>query len=211
MTNKQVVLALGAHPDDIEIGMGGTVAKLVGMGYDVKLVVATLPNFVKTDTKEERKKESTMSAKVMGCKTPEFLDLGPEEITFNRKFVTQINEIVRDCEPDAIFTQWIGDTHQDHQALTKAVIAAARDSNNVFMYETTIPGGISETAFRPQLYVDVTETLDSKRNALDCFDSQKIRCGHLWVDAIVGRCSYRGYQMNTKYAEAFEVIRVSKW
>jgi LmbE family N-acetylglucosaminyl deacetylase len=211
MTNKQVVLALGAHPDDIEIGMGGTVAKLVGMGYDVKLVVATLPNFVKTDTKEERKKESTMSAKVMGCKTPEFLDLGPEEITFNRKFVTQINEIVRNCEPDAIFTQWIGDTHQDHQALTKAVIAAARDSNNVFMYETTIPGGISETAFRPQLYVDVTETLDSKRNALDCFDSQKIRCGHLWVDAIVGRCSYRGYQMNTKYAEAFEVIRVSKW
>jgi N-acetylglucosamine malate deacetylase 1 len=211
MTNKQVVLALGAHPDDIEIGMGGTVAKLVGMGYDVKLVIATLPNFVKTDTKEERKKESTMSAKVMGCKTPEFLDLGPEEITFNRKFVTQINEIVRNCEPDAIFTQWIGDTHQDHQALTKAVIAAARDSNNVFMYETTIPGGISETAFRPQLYVDVTETLDSKRNALDCFDSQKIRCGHLWVDAIVGRCSYRGYQMNTKYAEAFEVIRVSKW
>jgi N-acetylglucosamine malate deacetylase 1 len=211
MTNKQVVLALGAHPDDIEIGMGGTVAKLVGMGYDVKLVVATLPNFVKTDTKEERKKESTMSAKVMGCKTPEFLDLGPEEITFNRNFVTQINEIVRNCEPDAIFTQWIGDTHQDHQALTKAVIAAARDSNNVFMYETTIPGGISETAFRPQLYVDVTETLDSKRNALDCFDSQKIRCGHLWVDAIVGRCSYRGYQMNTKYAEAFEVIRVSKW
>jgi N-acetylglucosamine malate deacetylase 1 len=211
MTNKQVVLALGAHPDDIEIGMGGTVAKLVGMGYEVKLVVATLPNFVKTDTKEERKKESTMSAKVMGCKTPEFLDLGPEEITFNRKFVTQINEIVRNCEPDAIFTQWIGDTHQDHQALTKAVIAAARDSNNVFMYETTIPGGISETAFRPQLYVDVTETLDSKRNALDCFDSQKIRCGHLWVDAIVGRCSYRGYQMNTKYAEAFEVIRVSKW
>jgi N-acetylglucosamine malate deacetylase 1 len=211
MTNKQVVLALGAHPDDIEIGMGGTVAKLVGMGYDVNLVIATLPNFVETDTKEERKKESTISAKVMGCKTPQFLDLSPEEIIFNRKFVTQIDQIIRNYNPDAIFTQWIGDSHQDHQALTKAVIAAARDSNNVFMYETTIPGGISETAFRPQLYVDVTETLDSKRNALDCFDSQKIRCGHLWVDAIVGRCSYRGYQMNTKYAEAFEVIKVSKW
>jgi LmbE family N-acetylglucosaminyl deacetylase len=211
MTNKQVVLALGAHPDDIEIGMGGTVAKLVGMGYDVNLVIATLPNFVETDTKEERKKESTISAKVMGCKTPQFLDLSPEEIIFNRKFVTQIYRIIRNYNPDAIFTQWIGDSHQDHQALTKAVIAAARDSNNVFMYETTIPGGISETAFRPQLYVDVTETLDSKRNALDCFDSQKIRCGHLWVDAIVGRCSYRGYQINTKYAEAFEVIKVSKW
>ena len=79
------------------------------------------------------------------------------------------------------------------------------------MYETTIPGGISEHAFRPQLYVDVTETLEIKRNALDCFDSQKIRCGPLWIDSLEGRCSYRGYQMNAKYAEAFEVIKVSKW
>ena len=203
MTKNRLMIAFGAHPDDIEIGMGGTVAKLSGMGYDVRLVIATLPNFVKTDTKEERKQESIMSAKVMGCKTPEFLDLSPEEIVFNRKFVTQISKIIQELKPEAIFTQWIGDTHQDHQSLTKAVVAAARDSNDVFMYETTIPGGISEHSFRPQLYVDVTETLDIKRNALDCFDSQKIRCGPLWIDSLVGRCSYRGYQMNAKYAEAF--------
>lgn len=211
MTKNQLVIAFGAHPDDIEIGMGGTVAKLTGMGYDVRLVIATLPNFVKTDTKEERKHESIMSAKVMGCKTPEFLDLSPEEIVFKRKFVTQISKIIQELNPEAIFTQWIGDTHQDHQALTRAVVAAARDSNDVFMYETTIPGGISEHAFRPQLYVDVTDTLEIKKNALDCFDSQKIRCGPLWIDSLVGRCSYRGYQMNAKYAEAFEVIKVSKW
>ena len=72
----------GAHPDDIEIGMGGTVAKLNGMGYDVNLVVVTLPNFVKTDTKEQRRIEATMSAKVMGSKQPEFLDLSPDEIIF---------------------------------------------------------------------------------------------------------------------------------
>ena len=211
MTKNRLVIAFGAHPDDIEIGMGGTVAKLTGMGYDVRLVIATLPNFVKTDTKEERKHESIMSAKVMGCKTPEFLDLSPEEILFKRNFVTQISKIIQELNPEAIFTQWIGDTHQDHQALTRAVVAAARDSNDVFMYETTIPGGISEHAFRPQLYVDVTDTLEIKKNALDCFDSQKIRCGPLWIDSLVGRCSYRGYQMNTKYAEAFEVIKVSKW
>lgn len=211
MTKNRLVIAFGAHPDDIEIGMGGTVAKLTGMGYDVRLVIATLPNFVKTDTKEERKHESIMSAKVMGCKTPEFLDLSPEEIVFKRKFVTQISKIIQELNPEAIFTQWIGDTHQDHQALTRAVVAAARDSNDVFMYETTIPGGISEHAFRPQLYVDVTDTLEIKKNALDCFDSQKIRCGPLWIDSLVGRCSYRGYQMNAKYAEAFEVIKVSKW
>ena len=211
MSRKQSVVAFGAHPDDIEIGMGGTIAKLSSLGYEVNLVVVTLPNFVKIDKKEERRNESTMSAKVMGCKSPEFLDLTPDEITFGRRFVTKVDEIINRYKPEVVFTQWIGDSHQDHQALTKAVIAASRDLNNLFMYETTIPGGITENAFRPQLYVDISATLDIKTNALDCFESQKIRCGHLWVDAIVGRCAYRGYQNNTSYAEAFEVIKVSKW
>ena len=211
MALKRSIVAFGAHPDDIEIGMGATVAKLVGLGYDVNLVVATLPNFVATDTKEDRRREATMSAKVMGCKAPEFLDLAPDEVIVGRKFVTLIDKLIKKYEPEAVFTQWIGDSHQDHQALTRAVIAASRDVDNLFMYETTIPGGITENAFRPQLFVDVTQTLDIKRNALDCFDSQKIRCGPVWIDALVGRCSYRGYQMNTKYAEAYEVVKISKW
>jgi LmbE family N-acetylglucosaminyl deacetylase len=181
------------------------------MGYDVNLVVATLPNFVKTDTKEQRRIEATMSAKVMGSKQPEFLDLSPDEITFSRKFVGLIDQIIHKYEPEAVFTQWIGDSHQDHQALTKAVISASRDSNNLFMYETTIPGGVTEKTFRPQLYIDISETLEIKKNALNCFDSQKIRCGDPWIGAIVGRSSYRGYQMNTKHAEAFEVVKVTKW
>jgi N-acetylglucosamine malate deacetylase 1 len=212
MSKKQSVIAFGAHPDDLEIGMGGTLAKLARLGYDVNLVIATLPNFVKTDIKEQRRIEATMSAKTLGCKSPQFLDLSPDEITIGRKFVTMIDEIINKHKPEAVFTQWIGDSHQDHQALTRAVIAASRDSNNLFMYETTIPGGLTENAFRPQLYIDITETLEVKSNALDCFHSQKNnRCGNLWIDAVVGRCSYRGYQMNVKYAEAFEVVKVTKW
>ncbi|MFL6441546.1 MAG: PIG-L deacetylase family protein [Nitrososphaeraceae archaeon] len=211
MHEKQSVLVFGAHPDDIEIGMGGTVAKLNGMGYDVNLVVATLPNFVKTDTKEQRRMEAIMSAKVMGSNQPEFLDLSADEIVFGRKFVTLIDEIIHKHKPESVFTQWIGDSHQDHQALTRAVISASRDLNNLFMYETTIPGGVTENAFRPQLYVDISETIEAKKNALNCFDSQKIRCGDLWIDAIVGRSLYRGYQMNTNHAEAFEAIKITKW
>jgi len=212
MSKKQSVIAFGAHPDDLEIGMGGTLAKLARLGYDVNLVIATLPNFVKTDIKEQRRIEATTSAKTLGCKSPQFLDLSPDEITIGRKFVTMIDDIINKHKPEAVFTQWIGDSHQDHQALTRAVIAASRDSNNLFMYETTIPGGLTENAFRPQLYIDITETLEVKSNALDCFHSQKNnRCGNLWIDAVVGRCSYRGYQMNVKYAEAFEVVKVTKW
>jgi N-acetylglucosamine malate deacetylase 1 len=210
MESKKVVV-FGAHPDDLEIGMGGTVAKLVRLGYNMKLVVATLPNFVKTDTKEGRKSEAIESAKILGCSTPDFLDLAPDEVTFGRNFVNKVDAIIQKYEPEIVFTQWIGDSHQDHQALTKAVIAACRDQKDLFMYETTIPGGITEQAFRPQLFVDISTTIDIKKSALDCFRSQIIRCGQIWIPAVLGRCSYRGYQMNVNQAEAFEVIRVSKW
>ena len=208
---SNTVVVFGAHPDDLEIGMGGTIAKLANLKFDLKLVIATLPNFVKTDTKEERKTESSNSARVMGCGEPDFLDLSPEEITFTRSFVNRVDHIIQKYSPKIVFTQWVGDSHQDHQSLTRAVIAACRDQNDVFMYESTIPGGITENAFRPQLFVDITSTIELKKRALQCFSSQIIRCGDMWIPAILGRCSYRGYQMNVKFAEAFEVIKVSKW
>ena len=205
------ILVFGAHPDDLEIGMGGTIAKLSAMGYEVHPIIATLPNFVKSDTKEGRKTESMLSAKVMGCKPPVFLDLSPDEMIFGRKFITLIDSLVTKYKPDSVFTQWYGDSHQDHQILTKSVISACRDQDNLFMYETTIPGGITENSFRPQLFVDISETLDTKKSALECFESQFVRCGEIWIPAIIGRCSYRGYQINSKYAEAFEVVKVTKW
>ncbi len=208
---SNTIIAFGAHPDDLEIGMGGTIAKLSATGYNVQPVIATLPNFVKSDTKEGRKSESLLSAKVMGCKPPIFLDLSPEQMVFGRKLVTLIDSLITEHKPDSVFTQWHGDSHQDHQILTSSVISACRNQNNLFMYETTIPGGITEKSFRPQLFVDITEKIDIKKNALECFQSQFIRCGEIWIPAVIGRCSYRGYQVDAKYAEAFEVIKVTKW
>jgi LmbE family N-acetylglucosaminyl deacetylase len=208
---SKTIIAFGAHPDDLEIGMGGTIAKLSAMGYNVQPVIATLPNFVKSDTKEGRKSESMLSAKVMGCKSPIFLDLSPEQMVFGRKLVTLIDSLFTEHKPDSVFTQWHGDSHQDHQILTSSVISACRNQNNLFMYETTIPGGITQNSFRPQLFVDITETIDMKKNALECFQSQFIRCGEIWIPAVIGRCSFRGYQVDAKYAEAFEVVKVTKW
>jgi N-acetylglucosamine malate deacetylase 1 len=208
---SKTIIAFGAHPDDLEIGMGGTIAKLSAMGYNVQPVIATLPNFVKPDTKEGRKSESMLSAKVMGCKSPIFLDLSPEQMVFGRKLVTLIDSLITKHKPDSVFTQWHGDSHQDHQILTSSVISACRNQNNLLMYETTIPGGITQNSFRPQLFVDITETIDIKKNALECFQSQFIRCGEIWIPAVIGRCSFRGYQVDAKYAEAFEVVKVTKW
>jgi LmbE family N-acetylglucosaminyl deacetylase len=200
------ILVFGAHPDDLEIGMGGTISKLVTLGYNVIMVIATLPNFTSVDKKEERKSEAQSSATILGC-TTKFLDLQPEEIIFGRKMVNLIDSLIKKFNPQAVFTQWIGDSHQDHQILTQSVIAASRDINNLYMYETTIPGGITEKSFRPQLYVDITKEMENKKKSLQCFKSQIPRCGPFWIDAIVGRSIYRGYQMNTKYAEAFEIVK----
>jgi N-acetylglucosamine malate deacetylase 1 len=90
-------------------------------------------------------------------------------------------------------------------------MAAARYTSNLLMYETTIPGGMTERAFHPQLFVDISDTLEAKTDALNRFSSQKTRGGHLWVDAVVGRSGYRGYQISIESAEASEVIEVIKW
>lgn len=208
---KKCIMVFGAHPDDIEIGMGGTVAKFSKDKYDVIMVIMTLPNFTDIDKKDQRRQEAIMSAKAMGVRAPIFLDLAPEEVVFNRQLVTRIDKLISEHKPEAVFTQWIGDSHQDHYILTKAVMAAARDASDLFMYETTIPGGITEKPFRAQLFVDIKDHIESKVSALDVFESQRIRGGHMWIDAVIGRCAYRGYQANTKYAEAFEVVKVTKW
>jgi N-acetylglucosamine malate deacetylase 1 len=209
MSDFDRILVFGAHPDDIEIGMGGTITKLVKLGHDVIMVIATLPNFTIADNKDERKLEAISSATILGCNPPEFLDLAQEDIVFGRRMVTLVDSIIKKYKTSTVYTQWIGDSHQDHQILTQSVIAASRDLNNLYMYETTIPGGLTEKAFRPQLYVDITKEMENKTKSLKCFKSQNLRCGPFWIDAIVGRSIYRGYQMNTKYAEAFEIVKTA--
>jgi LmbE family N-acetylglucosaminyl deacetylase len=210
-SNKGSILVFGAHPDDIEIGMGGTIAKLSDMGYRVKLIIAVLPNFTQNDKKEERKLEAINSSKIMGSMEPDFLDLSPEEMIHNRKLIGIIDKYVLEYAPKAVFTQWIGDSHQDHQILTKSVISGSRDTTDLFMYETTIPGGITEQAFRSQLFIDISDYIEPKKSALECFHSQQLRCGPIWIDSIIGRAAYRGYQLNCKYAESFEIVRATKW
>jgi len=210
-SQEKSILVFGAHPDDYEIGMAGTIVKLSKMGYKIKLVIAILPNFTEFDKKEDRKMEAIKSSKILETDDPDFLDISPTEMIHNRKLIGIVDRYIKDYRPEAVFTQWIGDSHQEHQILTKSVISGCRDVTDLYMYETTIPGGITEQSFKPQLFVDISEFIDLKVKALQCYSSQEIRCGPFWIDAITGRALFRGYQMNCKYAESFEVIRTSKW
>ncbi len=206
----KTALVFGAHPDDLEIGMGGTVAKLGKLGYDVKLVIASTPDHPK-GMREVRKAEQNRAAKIMRCDPPEFLDLKSSEYMFNRALVGRLDKIIQKHNPEAVFTQWIGDSHQDHQILTRCVLAASRRVDTVLMYETTIPSLVAEVPFAPKLYVDISDTINTKTKALEAHKTQAKIYGPHWIKSITGRSAYRGFQIRKPYAEAFDVTKIVKW
>ncbi|HEX6735749.1 MAG TPA: PIG-L family deacetylase [Azonexus sp.] len=201
----KVIVIFGAHPDDVEIGMAGTIARLSRAGNEVYVCVATVP-----DNREQRMAEAREAGRIMGVKEVIFMSLKSRDLGYNRKSIGAIDNLVASLAPHSIFTHWIEDSHQDHVNLTRCVIAATRKNHfNVYMYEQTIPGGITPAAFRAQYLIDISGFIDQKMDSVRAHASQMGRNGDWWIEGIRGRAMYRGYQMRTRYAEAFEIIKIS--
>lgn len=199
------VLAFGAHPDDIEVGMGGTIVQYAKNRYDVLMVTALIPNI-----KEERWKEAEKAAKILGAELI-ILDIEPDEMIFSRELVHRFDEVIRKYSPDIVYTHWNHDSHQDHVAVANAVIASTRKNKcSLYMYEQTIPGGIVPYCFRTQSFVVISEVMDIKINSIMAHKSQVKINNEWWLHGVKGRAMYRGYQINVKYAEAFEVVKEIK-
>lgn len=199
------IVVFGAHPDDMEIGMGGTIAKYTQAGYDVYMVLVEIPN-----NKEQRLSEAKKASKILGADLI-FLDMDPDELVFSRKIVREFDNIIKEYSPNAVYTHWNHDSHQDHVVVTEGVIAATRKNRcSLYMYEQTIPGGIVPYGFRMQSMVDISEVMDIKENSILAHESQVNSNGDWWLYGIKGRAMYRGYQINVKFAEAFEVVKEIK-
>lgn len=196
------VLVFGAHPDDLEIGMGGTIAKHVDAGDDLVMVVGTVPS-----QKERRKDEARKGAEILGGEL-RFLEIESDEFEYNRRLVGQIDALLKELDPELIYTHWDQDSHQDHNNLSRGVISATRKNRcSLLMYEQTIPGGIVPGGFKAQSFVDVSDYIDRKIESIRAHESQHEVNGDLWLQGVRGRASYRGFQINVAYAEAFEVIK----
>ncbi|MDG2308871.1 MAG: PIG-L family deacetylase [Candidatus Binatia bacterium] len=196
------VLVFGAHPDDLEIGMGGTIAKHVEAGDEVVMVVGTVPSQA-----ARRKEEARKGAKVLGGNL-RFLEVESDEFEYNRRLVGQIDRLLKEIDPELIYTHWDQDSHQDHNNLSRGVMSATRKNRcSVLMYEQTIPGGIVPGGFKAQSFVDVSAHIDRKIESIQAHESQHEINGDLWLQGVRGRASYRGFQINVAYAEAFEIIK----
>jgi LmbE family N-acetylglucosaminyl deacetylase len=197
------IIVFGAHPDDMEIGMGGTIAKHVEVGDDLLMVVATVPNH-----RELRMEEARAGAEVLGARL-EILDIPPDDLGVNRRTIREFDRLLGSIDPHLVYTHWDQDSHQDHNAVSRAILAAGRRNRcSVLMYEQTIPGGVTPGGFKAQSFVDITDYIDRKCRSILVHRTQiDQNGGDWWLDGVRGRAMYRGYQMNARFGEAFEVVK----
>lgn len=208
------ILAIGAHLDDIEIACGGTLAKACESGHEVKVLIMSKSGYTNKEGAVQRSddvavEEGIQALKTLGITDIEILDFETKDIPFRSDVVNAIDVRMSAYNPDIIFTHHPFDTHQAHEGVSKATIAAARRKNTVFFYEPITPSGRSYVAFKPHLYVDIESTLDKKIASLKCHKSEYNKFGaEDWVEGIYCRCGFRGYEIGKKFAEAFEILRL---
>ena len=199
------ILAIGSHPDDIEAGCAGTLAKYAKNGHDIYMLVMTDGGMGGEGA--VRRAEQINAAGIIAAK--ELLWGGYEDT----QLTSQMNNLVHDIEdvikrivPDFIFVHYGEDTHQDHRTLAKATISATRYIRNVLFYE-----GPTTQNFSPSVFVDIKETVEKKLETLLAHNSQVTRTniGGLSIKDIVHSTAvFRGIQGRILFAEAFVPLRL---
>ena len=208
------ILAVGAHLDDIEIACGGTLAKALAAGHQVKTLIMSRSGYTNIAGAVQRSddmavREGRDALHALGVQDIEILDFPTKDIPFRSDVVNAIDICITAYQPDIIFTHHPFDTHQAHVGVSQSTIAAARRKNTILFYEPIAPSGRSYVAFKPQVCVDITEYVDVKIEALKKHTSEYKKFGaEDWVEGVRCRCGFRGYEMGVKYAEAFEPLRM---
>ncbi len=220
------VLAVGCHPDDIEIACAGTLAKYVKQGHNVTVChvangnmghVEIMPPELREMRIEEAKKAGSLAGiKVVTC------DIGDLVVySDDRAQRDKMVKIIREAQPDLIMTHSPDDYMPDHTAVSKLVFDAAfaasvphyivpdcdaPASNNVPIYYLDTLVGVG---FTPEEYVDITDEIELKLEMLECHVSQmKWMREHDnidFADFVRTQAHFRGLQCGTQYAEAFRV------
>jgi LmbE family N-acetylglucosaminyl deacetylase len=198
------ILAIGAHPDDVEFGCGGTLIRYSRAGHKVNLMVLTSGSYGGDPAIRMREQEE--AAKYLGAVKVFWGGFNDTELHDGRPLISKIEEAVSLVKPDVVFINYPEDVHQDHRAAANAGMSATRYVKEVIFFE--VP---TTQNFPPGMFVDIGKVLPDKLKLLEYHSSQinRTRVENLTILESVQACAtFRGFQGRVKYAEGFKALRI---
>jgi LmbE family N-acetylglucosaminyl deacetylase len=197
---RQTVLAIGAHPDDVELGCGASLAGHVARGDRVHIL--TLCGGEAGGTVSERAEESRRAAALLGAglTLAELLDT---QIGEGAETICVIEQCIQVVQPQLIYTHSEKDGHQDHRNTFRATIVAARQVPTLLCYQA--PSGTVQ--FIPTRFTEISPYLNKKQQAIAAYASQASIRPYMQPALIEATARYWGRFAGYGLCEAFEVIR----
>jgi LmbE family N-acetylglucosaminyl deacetylase len=200
------ILAIGAHPDDIELGCAGTLHKYSRGGHNVYLYVMTEGG--QAGDPLCRRREQMKAAAAIGARQVFWGGFQDTQLTVSKEIISAIEAVVRKVRPDEVYVNYHDDSHQDHRALAQCVISATRYIKRVLFYED-----YTSLNFEPDIFVDIKEVLEKKIRILKIHRSQVFRDYPTelnMIESVRAIANFRGFQGKVKYAEGFKALRYLK-
>lgn len=219
------VLAIGAHPDDIELSCGGTIAKLVQQGYKVAMADLTEGELGTRGSRETRAQEAEAASKILNVQTRRNLEIPDGNIQVSQENLKSLIQLIRELEPRLLLIPISQDRHPDH-GHTHQLCKEAWFYAGLEKIATSL-NGVPQKAFRPDRYyeymqwyesgvsfvVDVSDTFDIKMKAVHAYTSQfhnpeskereTVLSQPEFLDLIEVRGRYYGRRIGVKYGEPF--------
>ena len=219
------VLVFAAHPDDELLGLGGTIRRIVNEGVEAHAVIlaegltsrAAKRSDADFSELKELQDDARKAAKIVGYKSIDFCGFPDNRMdgTELLDIIKVISMYVEKYKPDTIFTHHHGDLNIDHRITCEAVLTACRPVGDyyvkkIYAFETPSSTEWNFTyskSFNPNVYFDVTDTLQAKVDGMSCYRTEKTVYPHpRSSEALFALGKYRGSNIGVELAEAFELL-----
>ena len=221
---SKIILVVASHSDDEALGCGGTIARHVKSGDKVHLIFMTNgvgSRNVKIEEVDRRKSAAQKSADILEASSIQQFDFPDNKMDTIALLdvVKAIEEVIDKLQPEIIYTHHIGDLNIDHQITHKALITACRPQSGFCVkeiYTFEIPSSTEWNTpgvepFSPNVYIDITDYIDIKKQALEVYSKEMRQPPHSRsIDNTIRLNALRGNSVGVDYAEAFMLIRMSR-
>lgn len=218
MSEKVDVLVFGAHADDVEIGMAGTIAKLVKEGKSVVICDLTEAELSSNGTVPLRKEEAKRAAELLGVKERVTLNIPDRGLYIKEEHIEKVVTVIRQLQPTVVFAPFHEDRHPDHGNCAK-IVEEAIFSAGIKKYLPELKNHkVKECYFymingfhHPDFIVDITDTMNIKIESLQCYESQFKRgmdsidtpLVNGYIEAVEARERLYGKEIGVEYGEGF--------